>query len=403
MSSDEALPQALPDEPRVRLRLAHVVSVDDPGFCTVEIGEEQFEETPYVTEPMAGDVVHVMVDGSTMLVLGRSVAVWEDSEMAEHDHDTEYEPLGAVATHESATDPHAGYLKESDAAANYVDKAGDTMTGSLYLNGSATAENEVVPASYVDDQVTDRLAQFPPAIYTGNVEPTDTRAGVVWFDTSGGAPGPGGVSLFENWPMDGYTQGDYPVASDFHASATAFGTDGQLVWRTTNPLYGSTSFLRCFMDVTKVISIPMPANLSEVYLRCLLRLTDTAAGNAGTFLSWRTATSPIATMRQGATGLIMRDSNTVNGTEQAVSSGDTAYIRRMEWRVKPGVDQTLRVWTDPASSGTPDVDYTMQCTVAGSVYLSFLHLGVVATSAGAERIDLDSLALSSEGWIGPVT
>lgn len=109
------------------------------------------------------DHVH-RVDTGSPVALGSAIAAGTSDQIARADHVHPYptaanvgaEASGAVATHAAAADPHTGYVK----------KAGDTMSGLLFLSGDPSSSLHAAPKQYVDASVPLTWTQYVPT-YTG--------------------------------------------------------------------------------------------------------------------------------------------------------------------------------------------------------------------------------------------
>lgn len=98
-----------------------------------------------------------------------------------------------MAAHLAAADPHAQYLKKSEAGAafvapaNAVAKSGDTMTGALVLSGPPVLPLHAAPRQYVDDRTEPvrRPVNTTPAAHTTSFSTTGTLVASQYYSLYG--------------------------------------------------------------------------------------------------------------------------------------------------------------------------------------------------------------------------
>lgn len=81
---------------------SHITSTANPhGVTKTQVGLANVDNTSDANKPVS-TATQTALDGKASTT---------------HNHDSSYEPLGAVSTHAAAADPHTGYQKESEKAA----------------------------------------------------------------------------------------------------------------------------------------------------------------------------------------------------------------------------------------------------------------------------------------------
>ena len=121
-----------------------------------------------------------------------------------HNHSGVYELSGAVSTHESAGDPHPGYLTETAASSTYA-------TSGHNHNGTYEPVNTAILKTIVDAKgdlivgtAADTVSRLAVGATNGHVLTVDSAeaTGLKWAAASGGGGGGGGHSLGTAIPLD---------------------------------------------------------------------------------------------------------------------------------------------------------------------------------------------------------
>ena len=121
-----------------------------------------------------------------------------------HNHSGVYELSGAVSTHESAGDPHPGYLTETAASSTYA-------TSGHNHNGTYEPVNTAILKTIVDAKgdlivgtAADTVSRLAVGATNGHVLTVDSAeaTGLKWAASSGGGGGGGGHSLGTAIPLD---------------------------------------------------------------------------------------------------------------------------------------------------------------------------------------------------------
>jgi len=124
--------------------------------ATVNVGLARFESLTRDLEGSVGDITHPANSIVRAVVTRQLVGdIFSDLDAVELD----------LAQHETdGGDPHAsaGYLKQADTDALYVELNGDTMTGALVLNANPVVNLGAATKQYVDGAIIDPTGVYLP-------------------------------------------------------------------------------------------------------------------------------------------------------------------------------------------------------------------------------------------------